>query len=272
MRSSSTSPSVGVFPSAVAGAARVAAAAASRSSRRLTQAPPGRRWEAGRSSARARARTGPRRRRRRARRRDRDRGGKRRPPARMRRARAPPRHTRAWARTARCRRAPWLPPPPASPRAHARVGRRRRPRRWSPSAARRARPGARRPARRADRTRPRAAHPRPAGRVYSPPDGRVQVFELVDRRRVEAGREVLPAVVADDEDDVALVELVRDPDRDACDRAGADTREDALLVKQLLRPYDRVAVGDEDLPVEQAEVDDRRDEAVIEAAQALHGL
>ena len=40
----------------------------------------------------------------------------------------------------------------------------------------------------------------------------------------------------------------------------------------LLRPDDRVVVGDEDLPVQQREVDDRRDEAVVERAQALHGL
>jgi hypothetical protein len=48
--------------------------------------------------------------------------------------------------------------------------------------------------------------------------------------------------------------------------------EDALLVEQPARPHDRVVVGDEDLPVQQREVDDRRDEAVVERAQALHGL
>ena len=56
------------------------------------------------------------------------------------------------------------------------------------------------------------------------------------------------------------------------DRARRDAREQALLVEQLARPDDRVAVRDEDLPVEQREVDDRRDEAVVERAQALDRL
>ena len=46
----------------------------------------------------------------------------------------------------------------------------------------------------------------------------------------------------------------------------------ALLVEQLAREHDRVGVGDEDLAVEQREVDDRRDEAVLERAQALDRL
>src|SRR4051794_31583065 len=98
----------------------------------------------------------------------------------------------------------------------------------------------------------------------SPPDGRVEVRDLVDRQGVETRGQVLPAVVADDEDDIALVELVRDPDGDRRDRAGRDAREDALLVEQPAGPDDRVAVGDEDLPVQQGEVDDRGDEAVVE--------
>ena len=48
--------------------------------------------------------------------------------------------------------------------------------------------------------------------------------------------------------------------------------EEALLVEQLLGPDDGVAVRDEDLPVEQREVDDRRDVAVLERAQALDEL
>ena len=89
---------------------------------------------------------------------------------------------------------------------------------------------------------------------------------------VDARGEVLPAVVADDEDDVALVQLVGDAHRDRGDRARGDAREEALLVEQLARPDDRVAVGDEDLAVQQREVDDRRDEAVVERAQALDRL
>ena len=37
-------------------------------------------------------------------------------------------------------------------------------------------------------------------------------------------------------------------------------------------PDDRVAVGDHDLAVDQAEVDDRRDEAVVERAEPMHHL
>src|SRR3954468_17546997 len=106
----------------------------------------------------------------------------------------------------------------------------------------------------------------------SPPHGGVEILDLVDRTSVDARGQVLPAVVADDEHDVALVQLAGDAHRDRRDGARGDAGEDALLVEQPARPDDRVAVGDEDLPVQQAQVDDRRDEAVVERAQALHGL
>src|SRR3954454_835236 len=96
--------------------------------------------------------------------------------------------------------------------------------------------------------------------VPLPPDGRLEVLDLVDRERVDAAREVLPAVVGDDEHDVALVELACDAHRDARDRAAGDPGEDALLVEQSAGPHDRVVVGHEDLAVEQRDVDYRRDE------------
>src|SRR5438270_11154023 len=105
----------------------------------------------------------------------------------------------------------------------------------------------------------------------SPPHCRVQVLDLLDGERVDAARKVLPAVVGDDEHDVALVELARYAHGDARDRAAGDAREQALLVEQLARPDDRVEIGDEDLAVQQREIDDRRAEAVVERAQALHG-
>src|SRR3954452_21596943 len=52
-----------------------------------------------------------------------------------------------------------------------------------------------------------------------PPEGRLEVLDLFEGTRVDARREVLPAVVADDEDHVALVELVGDPHRDRGDGA-----------------------------------------------------
>src|SRR5689334_14862620 len=109
-------------------------------------------------------------------------------------------------------------------------------------------------------------------RTELPPDGRVHGLQLVDGLRPEARRHVLVAAVGDDEDDVALVELARDPGRHRGDRAGGDAGEDALLVEELLRPDDPVAVRHEDLPVEQRDVDDRRNEPVVERAQALDVL
>src|SRR4249920_1902464 len=102
-----------------------------------------------------------------------------------------------------------------------------------------------------------------------PPDGRVEVLDLLDRLRVDARGEVLPAVVGDQEDDVAALELAGDAGGDGGDGAGRDAGEDALLVEQALGPDDRVAVGDHDLAVEDREVDDRRDEAVVEGSQPL---
>src|SRR5690606_16798023 len=55
------------------------------------------------------------------------------------------------------------------------------------------------------------------GITNSPPECRFEVLDLFDRLRVDAAGEVFPAVVADDEDDVALVHLVRDAHRDARD-------------------------------------------------------
>src|SRR3954447_22494183 len=109
-------------------------------------------------------------------------------------------------------------------------------------------------------------------RTALPPNGGVDRFQLVDRLRPEARRQVLVAAVGDDEDDVPLVELARDASRDRGDRAGRHAREDALFVEELLGPDDPVAVRDEDLPVEQRDVDDRRDEAVVQRAKALDVL
>src|SRR5215217_654567 len=50
----------------------------------------------------------------------------------------------------------------------------------------------------------------PARERELPPHGRVEVFDLLDRLGVDAGGEVLPAVVGDQEDDVATVQLAGD--------------------------------------------------------------
>src|SRR4051812_21111095 len=74
-------------------------------------------------------------------------------------------------------------------------------------------------------------------------------LQLVDRLRVDARAEVLPAVVGRDEHHVALVELARDASGDRRDRSARHPEEQALLLKQLLGPHDRVAVGHEDLAI-----------------------
>src|SRR3954453_10634377 len=69
-----------------------------------------------------------------------------------------------------------------------------------------------------------------------PPDGGVQVFDLVDRPSVDAGGQVLPPIVAHDEHNVPLVEFVRDAHRDGRNGTRRDAGEDALLVEQPARP------------------------------------
>src|SRR5919107_5143714 len=60
---------------------------------------------------------------------------------------------------------------------------------------------------------------------------------LVERARVGAGREVLPAAVAHDEGDVGLASgrhlLVGDAERSVQDGTGRDAGEDALALDQL---------------------------------------
>src|SRR6266571_1566284 len=94
----------------------------------------------------------------------------------------------------------------------------------------------------------------PTWKGISPPHRGVEVLHLVHRQRVDAAGEVLPAVVGHDEDDVALVELAGDPHRHRRDGPGRNAGEDALVVEQLAGPDDRVAVGDEDLAVQDRDV------------------
>src|SRR3954464_1592156 len=85
-----------------------------------------------------------------------------------------------------------------------------------------------------------------------PPNCGIEVFDLLDRLGVDAGREVLPAVVGNQEDNVAAVALAGDAGGDARERPRGGAGEDALLVEQLARPDERVAVGDDDLAIEQS--------------------
>src|SRR2546423_14632360 len=107
------------------------------------------------------------------------------------------------------------------------------------------------------RTRPTRTSALPERRLLE------ALLELLDRLRVDARAEVLPAVVGHDEHDVALVELGRHAVRHARDRAARDSHEEPLLLEQLLGPDHRIEIRHEDLPVEQREVDDWGDEAVV---------
>src|SRR4051812_11354749 len=67
---------------------------------------------------------------------------------------------------------------------------------------------------------------------------------ILQRTAVGAGREVLPAAVADDEADVGVATggdlLVGDTERGVQDRAGRDAREDAFALHQLAGAVDGV--------------------------------
>ena len=85
----------------------------------------------------------------------------------------------------------------------------------------------------------------------------------------EVGLQVLPAGVGEDHDDVALVEPLRELEAGVQHGAGTDAAEDAFALHHQPRRAKRVAAAHEDLAVEEAEVEDRRDEAVGEALQPL---
>src|SRR3954465_9733843 len=78
--------------------------------------------------------------------------------------------------------------------------------------------GIRSPGRSRVRVDPTRARPPPApGRL--PPVLGVEVLDLLHGLRVDAARQVLPAVVAESGSDVALVEIAGDADGDRRDRA-----------------------------------------------------
>src|SRR3990172_12878566 len=85
----------------------------------------------------------------------------------------------------------------------------------------------------------------------------------------ELGAEVLPAAVGEETDDVAGVEALGDALGGLHDGAGGDAGEDAFLLGQLLGRGEGRARVDNDLAVEDALVEDGRDEALLQAAQAL---
>src|SRR5690349_3349331 len=91
--------------------------------------------------------------------------------------------------------------------------------------------------------------------------------------RVDAGGEVLPAAVGDDERDVgALSRLDRfpaDADGRVQGRAGGDAREDALLLEEFTGAGDRVGGADREAAGEDGGVVELGDEALVEVAQTV---
>src|SRR5207237_8911735 len=111
----------------------------------------------------------------------------------------------------------------------------------------------------------RARARRAGDRPRVPEGSRVErVLELLERPRADARAQVLPAVVGDDEDHVALLELVLGANRDRGDGTRRDTDEQPLVGEQPLGPDHGVAVRDEDLSIQQRQVEDWRDVAVVE--------
>src|SRR3954453_5723225 len=99
------------------------------------------------------------------------------------------------------------------------------------------------------------------------------VLRLVERAFVGAGREVLPAAVADDERDVRAVtgldRLGRDAERRVQDRAGGDAREDAFRRPQLARPPYGVAWADREARSQDRLVVQLGHKALVEVAQPV---
>src|SRR6476469_4528707 len=122
---------------------------------------------------------------------------------------------------------------------------------------------------------PDSTVPPPAGRLG--PELAVEaVLGLVDGALVGAGREVLPAAVADDEGDVGglprLDRLGGLAERGVEDRAGGDAGEDALELEQLAHTAYGVARADREAGVDERGVVELGDEPLVEVAQAVDQL
>src|SRR5581483_8116861 len=105
----------------------------------------------------------------------------------------------------------------------------------------------------------------------SPPaDPALEVLlHLVEIAGERARREVLPAAVGQEGDDRAGFHLAGDTGGRHEDRAARRTGEDPLAEDELAQGRDRVAVRDEELPVEERGVEDLGHEPLVERAQPL---
>src|SRR5436190_11569912 len=103
-----------------------------------------------------------------------------------------------------------------------------------------------------------------------PPEGlRDLLLRLLEFRRPGLGGEVLPTTVGEEAHDVRGLELRGDAPRDVHDRARGDAGEDALLLGEVAVRAQGVGGVHEELPVEDRLVEDRRDESLLERAEAI---
>src|SRR3990172_4628523 len=84
-----------------------------------------------------------------------------------------------------------------------------------------------------------------------------------------AGRQVLPAAVGEEGDDVAALHPCGDPLGGAQDGARRYAREDAFVVHELLHGTEGGERVDDDPPVQQGLVEDGRYEPLLQATQPL---
>src|SRR5574341_42795 len=110
--------------------------------------------------------------------------------------------------------------------------------------------------------------PRPVARL--PPDMALDVFpQIRDLLEPDAKAHVLPYAIAEHGDDRALLHPVGDPDGAVNDGARGNTGEDRFLRGQILGGCKGAPAVHDDLPVQQAGVQDGRDEALLQAPQPL---
>src|SRR5690606_16679412 len=120
-----------------------------------------------------------------------------------------------------------------------------------------------------------ARRTRPGAQASSGPELALEAgLRLLQGAAVGAGRQVLPAAVGDDEDDVGplarLDRLPRHPQRRVQRAAGRDAREDALLLQQLAGAAQRVPGRDGEPGGQHRLVVQLRDEALVDVAQPVH--
>src|SRR5690606_33065185 len=99
----------------------------------------------------------------------------------------------------------------------------------------------------------------------SPPELLLHVLhDLLVGPRPQTGREVLPAAVCQQADDVAGLDALCRTLRRSHDRAAGDAGEDARALREVLRHRERGGGIDDDPAIQDGVVEDRRDVPLLE--------